>query len=59
MGRVSTKGDYEAGKYLFKDTSYASECYNLALVPRLNYIVAVGYAGSKSLPGKAMIYLMD
>jgi hypothetical protein len=55
---MSTLGDYEAGKYLRLDNSHKSECYNLALIPRINYLVAVGYAGTATVK-KALIYLMD
>jgi hypothetical protein len=56
---MSTLGDYEAGRYLKLDNSHKSECYNLALIPRINYLVAVGWYAGTSTVKKALIYLMD
>jgi hypothetical protein len=43
IARITTRGDYEKGKYLYMDDNHDSECYNLALIPRINYLVTVGY----------------
>ena len=43
IARITTRGDYEKGSYLFMNNNYDSSCYNLALIPRINYLVTVGY----------------
>ncbi len=60
IARVSSRGDYERGSYLYFNNLHDSYCHNLALIPRVNYLVAVGYANNNGVnKNKAMIYLVD
>jgi len=60
IARITTRGDYETGSYLYIDANHDTLCYNLALIPRLHYLVAVGYFKVRAAtPKRAMIYLAD
>lgn len=60
IARITTRGDYEKGSYLYYDPNHDTLCYNLALIPRLHYLVAVGYFKVRAAtPKRAMIYLAD
>lgn len=60
IARLSTRGDYERGSYLYMNTVHDSYCYNLALIPRVNYLVAVGFVNKNAVnKNKALIFLVD
>ena len=41
------------------DNSHDSYCYNLAIIPRVYYLVAVGYVKSNAGNKRALIQLTD
>lgn len=56
---MTTRGEFVSAQYLAGSTSTdLSYCYNLALIPRLNYLVAVGKFTRSSLDS-ALILLAD
>jgi hypothetical protein len=59
LAKMTTRGEFVSAKYLAGSTSAdLSYCYNLALIPRLNYLVAVGKL-TLSSRDSALILLAD
>jgi hypothetical protein len=59
VAKMTTRGEFVSARYLAGSTSAdLSYCYNLALIPRLNYLVAVGKF-TLSSRDSALILLAD